>query len=631
MSLQTKSTIKQRFILTPLLLLLTSIGLHAAEDDAEKNSKPAKDIQELSSRIETILKETNTPGAAISIVDKQGERLVAGFGDANVEEERKASAETLFRIGSVSKMFVALAALQLQEKGLLDLNAKVSDLVPDVEFTNPWEETDPVRVVHLLEHTAGWDDIHLTEFANNDPSPLTLKQGLAFHPHSRVSRWRPGERMSYSNSGPPVVAYIIESITGESFEDYVQKNLFDALDMSSATYRQPQNEFLTAALYSAGKPVDYWHILMRPSGAVNASARDMAKLLSMLIHQGEFNGERILSKESLRRMERPTSSLAVKSGMTTGYGLANYTSLFKNFVFHGHNGGVEGGIAELAYENTIGVGYSIILNSDKGETLKQISQEIKRYITFGHSGPKRPETTSLDAETVQRYDGYYLPVNPRQQVAYFMDPLTGTVRFQVSTDKIIVNENSEKAYFPINNKLLRQQEHSRASMALLEDDSGPVIQQGTRYFQKIAYWKVLLLKSFFWLFLALIVAHLIWFWIWLVRRLMKSIAAGPATRIRIPPFIAALSVVLFMIFIIVAEGSGVLQTLGNPTMTAWLLCGSTLLFALASVASVIACIRYWQYDINIVTRYFCALSSFVFFVATAYLLWFGVIGLRTFA
>ena len=132
-------------------------------------------------------------------------------------------------------MFVSLAILKLQEQGLVSLKDKVRDLVPEIEFKNPWSKTAPVLVEHLLEHTTGWDDIHLTEYALNDPA-LSLKQGLDYHPHSRTSRWMPGTRMAYCNSGPPVAAYIVEKITGQTFEDYVEEHFFQPMGMESMTF-----------------------------------------------------------------------------------------------------------------------------------------------------------------------------------------------------------------------------------------------------------------------------------------------------------------------------------------------------------------------------------------------------------
>jgi CubicO group peptidase (beta-lactamase class C family) len=125
------------------------------------------------------------------------------------------TADTLFRIGSVSKSFAALAALRLQEEGKLKLADTVRQWVPEVAFTNPWEATDPVRLVHLMEHTTGFDDIHLREYAHNEPTPIALKDALAFGAPSRVCRWRPGSRMAYCNSGPAVFAAVVERVSGQ--------------------------------------------------------------------------------------------------------------------------------------------------------------------------------------------------------------------------------------------------------------------------------------------------------------------------------------------------------------------------------------------------------------------------------
>ena len=100
---------------------------------------------------------------AIAIVSRDEEEWVAGLGRADVSANKPVSAETLFRIGSTSKAFAALAALKLQEEGKLKLTDTVRQRGPEVAFANSWEASDPVRLVHLMEHTTGFDDIHLRE------------------------------------------------------------------------------------------------------------------------------------------------------------------------------------------------------------------------------------------------------------------------------------------------------------------------------------------------------------------------------------------------------------------------------------------------------------------------------------
>jgi len=270
---------------------------------AETGSTP-KYIPELRAAIEEVLQETKTPGAAIAIVSTNEIEWTAGIGKADVAANKPATDETLFRIGSISKGFAALAALRLNEQGELNLNDTVRHWVPDVAFTNPWEATDPVRLVHLMEHTTGFDDIHMREYALNDPTPMSLNGALAYGASSRVSRWPPGTRMAYCNSGPAVLAAVIEKVSGERFEDYVQEHFFKPMHMDTASYfYTPEvQQHITKLYHNDGvTPYPYWHIALRPAGAINASAKDMANYVRFYLQRGKHGWR----PDSSSRIDRP--------------------------------------------------------------------------------------------------------------------------------------------------------------------------------------------------------------------------------------------------------------------------------------------------------------------------------------
>ncbi|MHC5112528.1 MAG: serine hydrolase domain-containing protein, partial [Planctomycetota bacterium] len=266
----------------PLIyIVLLTIGLACGGLQADGEIRTPATLDELKTAVAAVIGENGVPAVGIAMVDENGPVWIGAIGKANLEQGIVADGNTLFRIGSTSKMFVALAVLKLVEQGRLSLDDQVADLAPEIGFENPWEDSDPVRVVHLLEHTTGWDDIHLPEYAHNDPAPASLKEGLDFHPHSRISRWKPGTRMSYCNSGPPVAAYIVEKLTGQGFEDYVEEHFFEPIGMETASYFLSEDVVSNGAtLYANGnEPQEYWHILMRPSGSINASPTDMAKFV----------------------------------------------------------------------------------------------------------------------------------------------------------------------------------------------------------------------------------------------------------------------------------------------------------------------------------------------------------------
>src|SRR5690606_37525803 len=134
-------------------LLLGAALIHPA-CAAEAAPAPST-LPELLTAIEKLMTATRTPGVALALVDREGLIYAGALGLADVADDTPATADTLFRIGSISKGFVALAALQLQAEGRLDLNATLASVAPEIEFTNAWEASAPVRLVHLLEHTAG--------------------------------------------------------------------------------------------------------------------------------------------------------------------------------------------------------------------------------------------------------------------------------------------------------------------------------------------------------------------------------------------------------------------------------------------------------------------------------------------
>src|SRR5262245_14667352 len=144
------------------LLCLATLPLLAfgCAGQAEKDEPPAPaTLEELDQAITRVLHETQTPGAGVVLVSKDKVLWKAGIGLADRATGREVTPDTIFRAGSISKCFVALAVLKLQEEGKLRLDVRLRDLVGDIEFANPWEATDPVRLAHVLEHTAGFDDI----------------------------------------------------------------------------------------------------------------------------------------------------------------------------------------------------------------------------------------------------------------------------------------------------------------------------------------------------------------------------------------------------------------------------------------------------------------------------------------
>ena len=146
------------------------------------------------------------------------------------------TADTIFRIGSVTKMFTALGLIMLDEERKLRLDGPVRELAPDAPYTNPHEPTHPVTIAQLLEHTAGLQDLTKAEFEHSDPKPLTLEEGLAFEPASRMIRWKPGLHAVYSNAGYGLAGYVLQSVAKMRYEDFIGERIFRPLGMTSSGF-----------------------------------------------------------------------------------------------------------------------------------------------------------------------------------------------------------------------------------------------------------------------------------------------------------------------------------------------------------------------------------------------------------
>ena len=446
-----------------------------AAPDSVRPFVPPATIEELEARIRHLLDSTKTPGAGLAIVRHDSVVYTGGFGSARVTPEVRSTAATLFRIGSTSKAFVALTALQLQREGKLSLDDPIAKHLPDFWFKNAWEETDPVRIVHLLEHTSGFDDNSFRTYANNDPTPLTLEQGLALDSTTRVSRWRPGTRFSYCNTGPAIVALIIERIERKPFEQVVQERLFDRIGMRTATYLFPDTSRVQMAELYRGDgrtPYPYWHVFIRPAGSINASAHDMAQYVRFLLGRGTIDTTMILPREDIERMERSRTWIGARSGLTLGYGLHMYrTSDTTGFVWTGHNGGVEGGLSDMSYLPDAGVGYATQINSGNGEVLQAIARLVRGYLTRSLLRPTEPPMGTVPPAIAAEFAGWYRPVSPRVQHLYFLERMIGLERLTFAGDTLTRREllGSTSILVPVDSLRYRRPGESVASMAFVRD------------------------------------------------------------------------------------------------------------------------------------------------------------------
>lgn len=543
------------YLLRVFLLLLSGWHLTAQADATPQT------LDELKAAIEKVRVESGLPGLGIALVDKNGPYWVAGLGEADKTRHTPATEDTLFRIGSTSKMFVALAVLKLVEEGKLDLNAKLSDLVPELYFDNPWEQTNPLLLVHLLEHTTGWDDISFAVYSEQNAN-ISLKDALDFHPQYRKSRWVPGTRFAYNNGGPAVAAYIVQKITGQNYEDYVQAQFLNPLQMPSTTFFESDDvKQRGASLYSFdGKKQPYWHLILRPAGSMNSSARDMANYLQFLIDRGTFNQQPLISKDSFTRMETPTTTLGAQAGTNAGYGLYNSVSGYeaKKIAFRGHDGDLIGGHCRLSYVPEFGVGYVLLFNESNMVALDKIPKLIRAFLTKDVNKPAA--TIPPLPEQLRALEGYYISIAPRANFARFSSEVLGVVQITSSNNQLhrmplLGGWDKPSNDYAASDTTLANDWTGLVTMALVNDPlAGPALEVsdamgGDGLLQKVSAVRVFGLLGWIGLTVGLSLISVLFALIWLARLARGKIAPGATISIRLWPLITSL-MLLFTAFVL---------------------------------------------------------------------------------
>ena len=296
-----------RVVLAAVLCGSFCAGARAAD---LQDTAGAMNPQELEAFVDGLmhayLDDLQIAGGVVAVV-KDGQLYFSkGYGYSDVEEKTEVSPNTtLFRIGSVSKLFVWTSVMQLAEAGKLDLNADINTYLRDFQIPKRYDQ--PITMADLMTHTPGFEDNPIALFAKSPDKLEPLGDLLARTIPRRVRP--PHEVASYSNYGTALAGHIIEEISGLSFDEYVEANIFEPLDMAHTTFRQPLPEGMAADMSKGYRferrfieePFEY--VPIAPAGAVSSTADDMANFMIAHLQYGRFGERRILEEDTARLMQ----------------------------------------------------------------------------------------------------------------------------------------------------------------------------------------------------------------------------------------------------------------------------------------------------------------------------------------
>ena len=258
-------------------------------------------------------------GAAIAVVKENEELLTAAYGVQNLETMEPVNCDTtLFPAASVSKLFTATAIMQLYEQGKLDLEKDIQSYISDISIRNPFEK--PITCSDLLTHSSGLDE--QSELAGSTLDTEKIEsQKYYFTKHIPTVIHEPGTVSNYSNMGYNLLGYLVESISGQTYEEYVEKNILNPLSMQDSSVRIPQKECAKGYIYEENdyteQPLAYQYT--SGSSGVITTVKDMEHFMMMHLNGGKYGDNYILKEQTEYDMQKKQFANAeVFDGM--GYG-----------------------------------------------------------------------------------------------------------------------------------------------------------------------------------------------------------------------------------------------------------------------------------------------------------------------
>jgi hypothetical protein len=403
--------------------------------------------------------------------------------------------------------------------------------------------------------------------------------------------------------------------------------------MDTASYFDtPEVERRLATLYHQDgmTPFPYWHISLRPAGSINASAREMAHYVEFYLKRGAYGGVQLLPPEAIDRMEIPTSTYAAREGLRSGYGLGNYATVRDRWVFHGHNGGVFGGLTELAYLPEAGVGYVLMINSSNAGALNEISALLRNFVTRTLPKPALPAAAPPSA-LAPGYAGWYEPASPRNERTRFLARILGLTL--VRADQGILSLHGllsrQRDFVAVSDRLFRREAETVPTLALIADATdGTLLQVSGETLRRVPPWLPWLEFGVMAAALLLAASSLAFALVWVPRKIFGDLRSVGHLRVRALPALAALALLLCSIPLLAPGGGNPIERLGTPTLWSVGLFIGTLAFAALAVLGLVVSLLCRHRGINRLVWWHAFAASLLLTVVAAYLASWGVIGIR---
>lgn len=414
--------------------LLCCLAVAAAPVEAQADTGFRLAVRYAAAAAREHQREEGTPGLALALLTTDSVIAIITLGVSDLSTGTPVTDSTRFQAGSLSKAFTAVALLQLQEEGLLDLQRPVANYLPWFRVRSPWA---PITLHHLLTHTAGLP---------RDRSDLPSSPYTALALREREVGAAPGARFAYSNIGYQLLSLVIEEVEGRPFTEAITSRVLGPLGLRHTAAAVTQEGRLTAAtgyqyLYDdrppfPGEPLVpvAWTEYSAGDANIVTTARDLATFLRMLLAQGRHGGTRVLQPASFARMvQRTVVAPDLGPGMFYGYGVVLGEQEGDPILWH--SGGMPGFRAMMAGDLDEGLGVIVLMNGPGNP--RRLGEYALRALIKARRGQEPPPVpVALPPGVVADAASY---------AGRFVDGSGGSVALLARGDSLILEANGARA------------------------------------------------------------------------------------------------------------------------------------------------------------------------------------------
>ncbi|HKE06821.1 MAG TPA: serine hydrolase [Candidatus Acidoferrum sp.] len=425
-------------LVVSLLSTLLGFGRARAQLVTPPRSDYADVVAVLKPFIEQQMADKQLPGLSIAIIDDQQMVWASGFGFADPKAKIPATAETVYRIGSVSKLFTDIGIMQLVERGELNLDAPIITYLPDFHPKNPFGT--PITLRELMSHQSGL----LREppvgnyFETNEPSLTQTVQSL----HETELVYAPGTHVKYSNAAIAVVGYVLEKKSGSPFGKYLKGAVLLPFGMQHSSF-EPEpgliRDVAKAQMWTYdGRVFDAptFQLGMAPAGSMYSTVNDLGQFVSSLLAGGRGKNRQVLKPETLESMWKPQSPLSAEAGFGLGFQLEE----FNQHRMIGHGGAIYGFATSLKMLPDDKLGVVVVATKDVANAVTdRIAEEALRLILDRRQGKLLalpPATAPVPPDLGRTLAGRYGEGEDGIDLTYLNGALTAARSHQVEVRQI---------------------------------------------------------------------------------------------------------------------------------------------------------------------------------------------------